>query len=116
MRFLLSFLMDRSAMPDAELSNKCFAEMMSFVQQLEDSGQLLFDSQVLPEPPPARVTMVEGSLAVSEPDSETVLGGFFVINARSHAEAIALAQRCPHRQVGPIELRALNETDENAYS
>ena len=116
MRFLLMFLMDPSVMPDPELSNKCFGEMMSFVEQLKESNQLLFDSQVLPEPPPARLTMLDGSLTVSEPKGEAVLGGFFVVDAKSHAEALALARRCPHHQVGPIELRALNETDENAYS
>jgi hypothetical protein len=52
MRFLLSFLMDPAALPDSELSNQCFGEMMSFVRELTASGQLLFDSQVLSEPRP----------------------------------------------------------------
>jgi hypothetical protein len=69
--------MDRSAMPDPELSNKCFAEMMSFVEELKTSGQLVFDSQVLPEPAPARLATVEGSLSVTEPKGE-VIGGFFI--------------------------------------
>jgi len=115
MRFLLSFLMARSALPDAELSNKCFGDMMSFVDELECSGNLLFDSQVLPDPPALRLVETGDSVSVDEAADEYLLGGFFVITAPGHLDALAIAKRCPHAQVGPIELRALNEAEENAY-
>lgn len=115
MRYLLTFLMDPAALPDSELSNKCFGEMMAFVEELTQWGKLLFNSQVLPEPPATRLTAVDGPLTERQSTSEFVLGGFFVITAASHAEALEIARRCPHTQVGPVELRALNETDENAY-
>lgn len=115
MRYLLTFLMKSNSFPDSKLSNKCFTEMMEFVDELNEAGQLLFDSQVLPEPPTARLTTTEGMVVSDAPVGDEVLGGFFVISASSHADALAIAKRCPHNQVGPIELRALNETDENAY-
>ena len=107
--------MDVSALPDSQLSNKCFKEMMSFVEELQKSGQLLFDSQVLSEPPDARLINVDGVTTMTSAQSESVLGGFFVISASDHAHALEIAKRCPHTQVGPVKLRALNETNENAY-
>ena len=116
MRFLLTFLMSKSVLPDRELNHKCFGEMMSFLAELKASRQLVFDSQVLPEPATVRVSGVDSRGDPGEPDTEFVLGGFFVIDASNHAEALAIARRCPHAQVGPVELRALDETDQNAFS
>ena len=115
MRFLLTFLMDPSDLPDAERSDRCFREMMAFVDELKASGRLVFDSQVLPEPPSVRLALVSDHVERVELEGAFVLGGFFVIEAADQKEALALARRCPHTQVGPVELRALNETDENAY-
>lgn len=115
MRFLLSFLMDSNALPDSGLSNKCFDEMMEFVDELNEAGKLLFDSQVLPNPRVVRIATTDGIVAKSDPKTDETLGGFFVITAATHSDALAIAERCPHHQVGPVELRALNETDENAY-
>ena len=100
MRFLMTFLTNRSELPDPALSDKCFGEMMSFVDELKAVGQLVFDSQVLPEPAAVRVWADETATQVDEPDSEFVLAGFFVIDAPSHADALAIVRRCPHARVG----------------
>lgn len=102
--------MHADRMPDAELNDKCFREMMFFVSELKQARQLVFDSQILPDPAPVRFS--EGE---AEDNLRNLLGGFFVIDVASHAEAIDLARRCPHQQVGPVELHALNETEDNAY-
>lgn len=115
MRFLLTFLMDPAALPDADLNSKCFREMMSFVDELKSSGILLFDSQVLPEPPVTRLVSVNGRTTETRPTAGFVLGGFFIIETASYAEALELARRCPHSQVGPVEIRPLNESSENAF-
>jgi len=73
------------------------------------------DAQVLAEPPASRIAEIDGSLIATEPKTDLILGGFFVITAPSHGDALAIAERCPHSQVGPIEVRVLNETVENAY-
>jgi len=118
MKFLLLFKMARDAMPDQALSDKCFREMMVFVDELKSSCKLVFDSQVLPESEALRFTRAAGATSVrAGPFLETseTLGGFFVIRAADRDEAVALARRCPHQQVGAVELRPLNESDENAY-
>jgi hypothetical protein len=115
MRFLLSLLVDGASLPDSKLSNKCFGEMMDFVDELNEAGQLLFDSQVLPDPPAMRLVQTDGEVREGWPPGKEMLGGFFVISAATHADALAIAKRCPHHQVGAVELRALNEKDENAY-
>ena len=102
-------------MPDSALNEKCFAEMMSFVDDLKASGQLVFDSQVLPSPAPVRLSQRDGEIRIDQVAHDVVLGGFFVIGAGSVDDAMDIARRCPHTQVGPIEVRALNETDQNAY-
>ena len=76
--------------------------MMSFVEELRESGQLIFDSQILPEPPAARLVRIDGATTVTEARSESLLGGFFVISASDHAHALEIAKRCPHTQVGPV--------------
>ena len=50
MQFVMTFLLKRSQMPEAELSNRCFREMMPCVDDLTASGLLLFDFHVLPAP------------------------------------------------------------------
>ena len=115
MRFLLSFLMDPAHPPSTQLNDKCFSEMMAFISELEEAGQLVFDSQVMSQPSAVRLTASRSSVDESHPSSSFVLGGFFVVSATDAVEAKALARRCPHLQVGPVEVRVLNETEENAY-
>ena len=110
MKYLMTFHMDADNLPGRELSDKCFAEMMAFVSELKADGTLLFDSQVLSDPAPYRVS--DGAENPVQPD---VLGGFFLIEVADRQAAVRLVNRCPHRQVGAISLYTLNETDTNAY-
>jgi hypothetical protein len=102
--------MNPKQMPDAILNDKCFTEMMDFVDELKRTKVLVFDSQVLPEPTALRFEGYKRVPVVGE-----ILGGFFIVEVEDHAQAIDLAERCPHRQVGAIGLHALNETEQNAY-
>jgi hypothetical protein len=38
-----------------------------------------------------------------------VAGGYYVVQAADRAEAIALAERCPHAKWGPVEVREIME-------
>lgn len=111
MKFLLTFQMRQDELPDASANDKCFTEMMDFVTELEQLGVLVFDSQVIPNPPPRRFERI-GS---SPTEYSEFLGGFFIIDVDNTSQATDLATRCPHRQVGAVGLHALNETKENAY-
>ncbi len=118
MNFLLLFRMERSAMPDKETSDRCFRDMMEFVGELKRGGHLIFDSQVLSEAEALRVTREAGIPRIRQGpflEFPETIGGFFVIRAKSREEAVEIATRCPHQQVGPVELRPLNDTDLNAY-
>lgn len=110
MQYLMTFHMRADQMPGAELNDKCFSEMLEFVADLKENNILFFDSQILPEPAAIRVENESSSVHLAE-----TLGGFFILNVESHEQAVELARRCPHNQVGAIGLYALNETDENAY-
>jgi hypothetical protein len=43
-------------------------------------------------------------------EAKEVLGGFFVIDARSYAEAVRIARTCPHLEFGTLEIRAQERT------
>jgi hypothetical protein len=107
----MSFHMWPGQLPDAATNERCFEAMMAFVDELKRSGSLVLDHQILPEPAIHYVPDTSGRI----PKPSAMLGGFFVVTVKDHIEAVALAERCPHRQVGPISLLALNESEENAY-
>jgi hypothetical protein len=118
MNFLLLFRMPRAAVLTKEASDACFREMMAFVEDLKATNSLLFDSQVLAESEALRFTREAGVTHVRPGpflESPETIGGFFVIRTNTRAEAVELAKRCPHQQVGAVELRPLNDTDTNAY-
>jgi hypothetical protein len=94
-----------------EQNQKCFKEMMSFVDELKSGNSLIFDSQVLPKPDAVQFPGTSGLELQALPK----LGGFFVIDVSTHEAAMELAERCPHRQVGVVSIYPLNATLENAY-
>ncbi len=119
MKFLLTFLMQRDAMPDPGLSQRCFTEMNAFVSELSRRGKLHFDSQLCDESQAARVSLSAGQPLVEDgPFAEPAetSGGFFILEVADRNEALAIARRCPHLQVGRVELRRLNESDQNVYT
>jgi hypothetical protein len=40
-------------------------------------------------------------------ESKEVIGGFFLMNADSYEDAVALCQDCPHMEFGAIEVRRI---------
>ncbi len=111
MRYAMFFHMHDATELSEESNQKCFEEMMSFVDELKASGALVFDSQVLQTPTAIHLPSRSG-LEVRQPPN---LGGFFVVDVPTHKAALELATRCPHRQVGAVSIYPLNETQENAY-
>ncbi len=111
MRYLMLFHMHDEVELREDQNQKCFAEMMSFVDELKSGNSLIFDSQVLPEPDAVQFPGMSGLELQTHPK----LGGFFVIDVPNHEAALELAEQCPHRQVGAVSIYPLNETQENAY-
>ena len=111
MRYVMLFHMHDEAELSEEANQRCFEEMMRFIDDLKASNTLVFDSQILQEPSAAHFPSTSGL----ETQGIADLGGFFVIDVPTHEVALEVARRCPHRQVGAVTIYPLNETQENAY-
>jgi hypothetical protein len=98
-------------MPEAD----AVAQMMKYNQALQDAGiRLSCDGR----PPPtmgARVTFQGGKPRVSDgpfAEAKEVLGGYWMINVKSRAEAIEWASRCPAGDNEIIEVRQVQEMED----
>ena len=101
MEFVLIMLADREAPEDLSIH----PEMGRFAGELAGSGQLRGGAPLHPEADGARVTG-DGVMLGPFP-SRVVIGGYFLIECKSRAEAIEIARRCPHTRVGTVEVRQL---------
>jgi hypothetical protein len=96
------------AMPDA----KAVAAMMKYNKSLQEAGVLVTLDGLHPPSTGARVSFQEGKPRVTDgPFAETkeVLGGYWMIKAKSKAEAIEWASRCPASDNEVIEVRQAQE-------
>jgi hypothetical protein len=88
------------------------AETLAFVDELRDSGRLIDARPLQSASTAATLRVRDGRLAVSDgPFAETKeqIGGFFLIEAESLDEAVAVAARWPSARLGTIEVRALED-------
>lgn len=86
--------------------------MMKFNVALQDAGVLLACDGLHPPSSGARVTWKGGKPIVTDgPFAETkeVLGGYWIIDVPSQAEAVAWAVRCPGSDTETIEVRRIQE-------
>lgn len=99
------------AMPDA----KAVEAMMAYNKQLQAAGALLELNGLHPPSMGARVSFKGGKPVVTDgPFAETkeVLGGYWMINVASRAEAIAWAKKCPAGDNEVIEIRQVQEMED----
>jgi hypothetical protein len=95
-------------MPDA----KAVAAMMKYNESLQKAGVLLALDGLHPPSMGARITFAGGKPKVTDgPFSEAkeVLGGYWMIQVKSKAEAIEWASRCPASPNETIEIRQVQE-------
>jgi hypothetical protein len=98
-------------MPEA----KAVKAMMQYNQSLQKAGVLLSLEGLHPPSMGARITFAKGKPTVTKgpfPDVKEVLGGYWMIQVRSKAEAIKWAKRCPASDNEIIEIRQVQEIDE----
>jgi len=96
------------SVPDAEL----VAEMSKYNRALKRAGVLLALDGLHPPSMGARVAFAGGRATVTDgPFSETkeVLGGYWLIQVGSKAEAVEWARRCPAGEGNVIEVRQVQE-------
>src|SRR5437870_13136273 len=95
-------------MPDAE----GVAAMMKYNESLQKAGVLLALDGLHPPSMGARVSFSGGKPKVTEgpfPGVNEVLGGYWMIQVKSKAEAIEWASRCPASDNEVIEIRLVQE-------
>ena len=98
-------------MPDPE----AVAAMMKYNESLQEAGVLLSLDGLHPPSMGARVSFPDGKPTVTDgPFIETkeVLGGYWMIQVGSLADAIEWAKRCPGSDNEVIEIRQVQEMED----
>src|SRR5213594_3625023 len=95
-------------MPDA----KAVAAMMKYNEALQKAGVLLALDGLHPPSMGARVSFSAGKPTVTDgpfTEAKEVLGGYWMIQVKSRAEAIEWAKRAPMQDGDIIEVRQVQE-------
>src|SRR5215471_2081987 len=114
MKFILLIYQEErqfNAMSDAE-RQELYVEYGQLREELQAKGQFLAGSQLQPIGTAASVRLRGNKELVTDgPFAETheQLGGYFLIEAESRNEAVAIAKRIPSARSGTIEVRPLVE-------
>jgi hypothetical protein len=90
--------------------DEMMADMAGYAGELASQGKLKGGAPLQPPESGASVRKRRGTItAVDGPYTETkeVLGGFFIVEAESLAEAVELAKACPAASYGGIEIRPI---------
>jgi len=98
-------------MPDAN----AVAAMMKYNEALQKAGVLLALDGLHPPSMGARVTFSGGKPKVTDgpfTEAKEVIGGYWMIQVKSKAEAVEWASRCPASENEVIELRQVMEMSE----
>ena len=91
------------------------AAMMKYNESLQRAGVLLALDGLHPPAMGARVSFKAGKPTVTDgpfAEAKEVLGGYWLIDVKSRAEAIAWASRCPAGDNEVIEVRQVQEMED----
>ncbi|MGE3805971.1 MAG: YciI family protein [Gemmataceae bacterium] len=114
MKYMLLCYDDEKAWQElGEAAHKAaIAEAVALTHELNDKGQYLLASPLQPVATATSVRLREGKPLVTDgPFAETreQLGGFYLIEADSIDDVIAIARRHPGARLGTVEIRPLYE-------
>lgn len=110
MRFMLMIVEprgQRAQRGEAE-GRALYAEMLAFGQGLRERGQLLASESLRPDEHGVRIRAPEGKAQLLDgpfAEAKEMVGGFFLIEAASRDEAVAIAQNCPAARFATVEVR-----------
>lgn len=107
MKYMLLIYMGDQAMTAAEREH-CFVESSQLAHDLHASGHYVGASPLQPVTMAKSVRVRDGNRIVTDgPFAETRehLGGYFMVDAKSIDEAVAIAARIPGARVGTVEVR-----------
>ena len=114
MRFMMLMipLGYETAPPDVQLDPERVAAMMRYNEALKHAGVLITLDGLHPPSMGARVSFATGEPIVTDgpfAEAKEVLGGYWMIEVASRAEAIAWAKQCPASPNEIIEIRQVQE-------
>ncbi|HSQ60886.1 MAG TPA: YciI family protein [Acidobacteriota bacterium] len=117
MRFMMLMIPKgyESAAPGTMPEAKAVEAMMKYNEELQKAGILLALDGLHPPSMGARVSFAGGKPKVTDgPFIETkeVLGGYWMIQVASKAEAVEWAKRCPGSENEVIEIRQVQEMED----
>jgi hypothetical protein len=101
-----------TAAPGTMPDPKAVAAMMEYNKALQEAGVLLALDGLHPPSMGARVTFPGGKPKVTDgpfAEAKEVLGGYWMIQVSSRAEAIEWAKRCPGSDNETIEVRQVQD-------
>jgi hypothetical protein len=99
-----------TAAPGTLPDTKDMAKMMAYNEALGKAGVLLALDGLHPPSMGARVTFKDGKPTVTDgpfAEAKETVGGFWILQVKSKAEAIEWAKRAPMRDVETLELRQI---------
>src|SRR3954471_23674824 len=114
MRFMMLMIPKgyEKAAPGAVPDAKAVAAMMKYNEDLQKAGVLLALDGLHPPSMGARVSFPGGKPRVTDgpfTEAKEVIGGYWMIQVKSKAEAIEWASRCPASENEVIEIRQVQE-------
>ena len=114
MRFMMLMIPKgyETAAPGTVPDAKAVAAMMKYNENLQKAGVLLAVDGLHPPSMGARVSFSGGKPKVTDgpfAEAKEVLGGYWMIQVKSKAEAIEWASRCPAGDNEVIEIRQVEE-------
>ena len=117
MRFMMLMIPKgyESAKPGTMPDAKAVEAMMAYNKSLQEAGVLLALDGLHPPSMGARVSFAGGRPRVTDgpfPEAREVLGGYWMLEVKSRAEAIEWATRCPAAENEIIEIRQVQEFED----
>lgn len=114
MRFMMIMMPKgyETAAPNAMPSPEHIAGMMKYNEDLRKAGVLLALDGLHPPSTGVRVSFSGGKPVLTDgpfADAKEVIGGYWMIQVKSKAEAIEWASRCPASDNEVIEVRQVQE-------
>jgi hypothetical protein len=114
MRFMMLMIPKNyeKAEPDAMPSAEAVAAMMKYNESLQKAGVLLALDGLTPPSMGVRVTFPGGKAKVIDgpfTEAKEALGGYWMIQVKSKAEAIEWETRCPGNDDCVVEVRQVQE-------
>jgi hypothetical protein len=112
MRFMMLMFPNTTAEAGVPPDAKMMAAMMKYNEELTKAGVLLALDGLQPTSKGARVRFAAGKPKVSDgpfTEAKEVIGGYWLIQAKSKEEAVEWASRCPAEDGNMIEVRQVFE-------